>query len=675
MPLSNETRDFAKNLADERFRASFDFWDSVYYRRLKDFEDYYHVRLPEVLANEMADDERSDLVPSDIHHLTNQFRAELTLPFMRTRRIAKLLGRGPSDVRKEYTAQALFDWSLDVTEYWTEFDLDMLSIATKGFAVGMIELRPLMVNSVQKDGTIREEMLFGNKPIPHYKHLNALKFYPDPTARRLRWPECRYVCYQSYMTHEAIWAEKNRNPEEWVVDAEDLKKVASRLTEDEKHRLNFAGSERFRYERRTVNEPIPVTWYVGDFTHPERPTDFQQAIIGVSDSTLLFFSQRKMPMPYVDFFQIMGINPEDDRLLSMGKIEAVEDTFLELYTKRNQAIDITNVGAYGLTFVQRGHGVPDAHRVGPYTFIEIDNPLNVQTFKGDTGRELLGEVGLTRNEIRDAYGSNYSLGLNPDQRESATGANILVEQQSKQQVMAVTHIWNSGLYRQSILRNMLLQIYTPDEVHIRISEDPLRPMMKVSREQILGKFDFHLAVGVDDFMPDAVRQARMERMLGIYRGDPDIDQLELKRRHLQIMGLNDAELLIVSQDEKEGWAKSENAIILKTGMQMPLWGGEDHEVHYRIHLEALTAAIQMANEGQMQFQPEVLEALQNHWELHLAELQVMAGIQPGSPQVTRGIGNAGQPRATLGPSNDMVDRLQETQSRSQIIANERGVFQ
>jgi hypothetical protein len=680
MALGNEDRRFATELAQERVRRAADYWEGKYYERLRDFDEYYRVKLPAALEQAMANDERSNLVPPDIHVLTNDFRAQIVRPFYRSGKLARMLGRGPSDVRNEPFAQAMFDWCVNVTNRWQEFDKDAHSIATKGFAVTMTELKPIVYRKVDNKGNIVEEPLFGGAMIPHTVHLEALRFYADPSAKSLTWPNCRFVAYSVDMTKESLFTARARDKKHWVFTDQELKDLwAGTRSAAERDDPTKRFEIQAYYDTRVGgNDNLTLDWYVGDFTHPDRPLDFRQAVIGMVGNTLVYFSDDKAPAPLVDFFNMMTINQEDGELFGMGKIAAIEDSYLEVYTKRNQSIDLANLGGYGMTFIQRGSGLPEAHRVGPFTWVETDNPLDARTINPAPNAILLQEMLQSRNELRDAYGSNYSLGINPDQRESATGANILVESQSVQHHAALIQIWNTGLRRECEFRHNLLQMYAPDEIWIRVSEDKLRPMQRVTKDQIVGQFDFTISIGHDEFMPDAVRQARMERVVSMYRGDPDIDQLELKRRHLQVMGLADAELLIVGQDEKEGWARAENATVLQYGVQLPLFGAEDHMVHARIHFMGILSGTEMAKQDLIR--AENVEALMQHYELHLVELQATQGIAVDNSQVLPpGNGSTPQPRAELGASTSVQGaaggRQSLTRANAQNVANERGVFQ
>lgn len=677
MDVKNETRKFAATIHQERIRKARDYWEEKYYQRLRDFDDYYRVKLPAALEQALRDDERSSLVPPDIHILTNDFRARIVRPLYRSGRLAKLIGRGPSDARNEPYAQMMFDWCVDVTGRWGELDKDAHSIATKGFAVTMTELRPLVQREVGKDGSITTTELFGGAKLPYTVHLDALRFYADPSAKALRWPDCRYVCYAVDMTKEALYQARSKDKTHWVFTDDELKKLwsgghQSGMTPESIKKFDLAP---YYDTKPGGNESVQLDWYVGDFTNPQDPTTFKQAIIGMVGDVLVYFSDDAAPAPLVDFFNLMTINVEDGELFGMGKIAAVEDSYLEVYTKRNQAIDLANLGGYGMTFIQRGSGLPEAHRVGPFTWVETDNPLDARTINPTPNAILVQEMMQSRNELRDAFGSNYSLGINPDQRESATGANILVESQSVLHHAALIQIWNTGLKRECEFRYQLLQRYAPDEIWVRLSEDRQRPMQRVTKEQAAGAFDFAMSIGHDEFMPDAVRQARMERIVAMYRGDPDIDQLELKRRHLHVMGLADAELLIVGQDEKEGWARAENAIVLQYGVQLPLFGAEDHMIHARVHMQAILSGLQMAKQNLVR--AENLEALQAHYELHLAELQATQGIAVSHSNVMpAGNGNMPQPRAELGPAADAAagDRIGLTRSNAQNVSQQRGVF-
>lgn len=681
MAITNADRRLAGTMIAERVPRAKEFWEDHYYRRLRDFDDYYHVRLPKILEQQLADDDRSSLVPPDIHILTNDFRAHIVRPFYRARKIARLLGRGPNDVRNEPFAQKLFDWNLDTTDRWQELDKDAHSIATKGFAVNMTELRPMSHTEVDAKGHIREVLLFGGAPLPRSVHLEALRFFPDPMAKILTWPECRYVIYQASVTKEGLYHERAKDKQRWIFTDDDMKQLWRGVEGREKvpDSVQRMRVDAYYETQPSPNDALTLDWYIGDFTSPDRPTDFRQAIVGAINEVLVYFSMDKADAPLVEMFHVMGINTEDDRLISMGKIEAIEDSFLELYTKRNQSVELANLGGYGTHFIQRGHGIPESHRVGPYTYIEVDNPLDLKTMNPVPNTVLAIEATNSRNELRDAYGSNYSLGLNPDERESATGANILVESQSVLNHSVALQIWNSGLRRECQLRNTFLQLYAPDEIWVRVSEDRLRPMQRLSREQILGNFDYELAVGLDDFMPEAVRQGRVERLVAMYRGDPDIDQLELKRRHLNVMGLNDTELLIVSTDEKVGWARAENAIIMQHGIRMPLWGGEDHMIHAQTHLQAILSGIDLARQNLVR--AENLNPLMEHYQLHLVELQATLGIQTDNSQVlpsgTSGSSAVGQPRAQLGSNGGgPMNRIEATRSAAQTVANARaGPFQ
>lgn len=677
MELTNELRREAATFVSGRFDRAFKFWDETYYQRMRDWDDYYYVKLPSDLDQMLRDDERSSLVPPDIHFLTNDFRASLVIPFMRAGTIAKVKGIGPSDVDNEQAIQMMLDWNLRTSKFWFEFDKDCQNIALGGYAVGILNEEPVNFFGV-KNGKIVEEELFDGARFPMYKHLDRFKVYPDPRALRLVWPECRYVVYQEYMSREQLLHLKAKDPDIWDFDSDDLKKARGERTRDEKA-VNDARGNDYRVEVEIDDtEPIPVTHYYGEWIHDNDTDNIQQAIISIAgkepdSQAVLRFWQPDMKRNYVDMFQMATLNPTDDRLLSMGKVEAIEDTFLELYTKKNQRVDAVNVNAWGVNFIGRDSNVPEAHRLGPMTFIQVDDPQSVNTYAGGDTSALFAEAAALQGELRTVYGSDYSLGVNPGQRESATGANILVEAQSARTVMSVHHLWNSGWERQTAFRLAMLQEGAPDEIWMRLTEDPTIPLTKVTREQIQGKFDMALSVGVDDFTPDAIRRAQFERIAAFYRDDPDIDQIRMKKRHLVMNGFADANFLVPKPEEREALPRKESLMMLKFGTPFPIDPGEDHLLHYEVHMKTLLAATKLAQEGKVLGRN--MEVLQDHAEQHLGMAEGQHGVQTNDRSVIpRGNGKVPQPSTNLGPG-DQADRIGLTRSKAQVNARARTPFQ
>jgi hypothetical protein len=197
--------------------------------------------------------------------------------------------------------------------------------------------------------------------------------------------------------------------------------------------------------------------------------------------------------------------------------------------------------------------------------------------------------------------------------------------------MAVRNLWYSGLKRHHQLRFAMLQRNCPDDVFVRLSEDPKKALERISPEQIAGEFDFSLGLGIDDFTPDSVRQARIERLTAFYREDPDIDQYALKKEHFAANGFANASILVIRPNEKEQLPRTETTVIIRTGIQLPINDTDDDILHYQIHIQGIMTGLQLAQEGKVL--AEHLAVLQEHASLHYDRAQARYGLQEKEPSV------------------------------------------
>lgn len=115
----------------------------------------------------------------------------------------------------------------------------------------------------------------------------------------------------------------------------------------------------------------------------------------------------------------------------------------------------------------------------------------------------------------------------------------------------------------------------------------------------------------------------MQELLATYRGDPDIDQKELKRRHLaSVVGPKDLEgLLIEGEDQTKSTEAAREQMqeigTMLSGIPQPVSPRDLHEVHAAVGIDWLKGQVQQQAQGKKGAAFQILDTVAQHVNEHV----------------------------------------------------------
>lgn len=171
----------------------------------------------------------------------------------------------------------------------------------------------------------------------------------------------------------------------------------------------------------------------------------------------------------------------------------------------------------------------------------------------------------------------------------------------------------------SIMIRKLIKINSPNKFAKRFQERLKK--RGVSSEDLKKIRSIRSTGRIDDALGDTAGTTQVA--FAEFRGDPDVDQLELKRKRLgSLVGPKEADDLIIPEMDKTRVIESdrmqrEEIATMITGIPIPASPRDVHEVHLKVGLDWLAGQAINQGQGRPGAAMAVLESVSNHLEQHL----------------------------------------------------------
>lgn len=176
---------------------------------------------------------------------------------------------------------------------------------------------------------------------------------------------------------------------------------------------------------------------------------------------------------------------------------------------------------------------------------------------------------------------------------------------------------------------------------------------------------------IDDVLGEA--QANTQVVFAEFRGDPEIDQIELKRRRItSILGAKEAEELLLGQEDKTkvleaARQQTEELGTITQGFPVPASPRDNQEVHLQVAMQWLDGQIQILSQGQPGQPIDVLKGVLEHIAGHAKLLEADKTKKAISQAINRDISAIGKDIADLERQEARLAEMQaqELQQRQQ----------
>jgi ketosteroid isomerase-like protein len=586
--LTDDQKKEAVDTVVDCFKSSRDHFRD-YHTLCKALQSFYNVELPREIHDELSAD-NPGLVPPDLHRCVNELVGRLYNIMFGPQPSYSVT---PEENTPEINARCAAAW-LDLANRKSDLELQFsktLASATK-YAAGVGFVDAEEIEQVKLDREVQFNPPGGGKGsarltytdfrkgksllMPKYTPIPITRYFPDFMTPRPSW-----AVYQSCVSFLDVLQGLETNQYSFEVD--DLTATRDKLPPSWGE---IPGKDAFRSSvMKKYNFPVELLHYRGWLpvvTNLEKDkVEYIDAIVTVANRDVLIqFDKNEWHYPAVDTFIMTYLFPSDEETLyPVGKLEASMDEFLYLFYLRNQRLmnlefllnpmwftDSKDVANY--LPAEKGR----VHRVGPGQKLE---PIPIH----DITSKAYIEADVSKDEIRWNFHSNeYSAGRDPRRKETATGINVLKGATEDLQKFENRIAVKTGLLK--ILRRYL------DIGQLFAKQSPLRlldsnELMLIGKDEIFG--DMSIKIDTLEAFERPLQRAQMTQVVELYKGDPDVDQIELKRRHFRLMEFSNVNKLVPEPKEKLLHIEKENMIMVQSGAPFPVLPEEPHDLHYKTH--------------------------------------------------------------------------------------------
>lgn len=561
-----------------------------YYELCGVLKDLYNVELPDAIKDGL-DASHPGLMPPDMHLAVNDLVAGIdgmlftTSPYVE----AEAERDTPRDAARRATTW--LEWATRMSDLEMEFLKTVSSGCKFAAGAGYVDIEEVDDVELRKDvllsgGDRESETRYtdfvnsGRKLVyPVYKPRPLLRIFPDPSPHRRNW-----IVDQSQVTLLDLMQEKAKGESsryKFKVD-EITKSKTSYPTGD----ANLFFPKKIDYSSHLMKEenfPVELLHFRGWLPIKQSTGEpkFLDVIATVANRQVLIqFDINEWHYPAVDSFIFTYLLPTDEeQVYPVGKVEAGMDLLLQQFYARNQRL-------MNLEYLLNGTYWTDDDKMPDYVTAEtgkIHKVTKGSKFErmdlGDITNKAYVEVDVLKDELRYIFHSNqYSAGQDPRRKETAYGIEKLTQGSQKGVKFEKKIIIKTGLEKilnryleigQMYAQNIPLKMFDSDEVQM------------IGAENLFGRFNLKLKT-IEPWTRPIQRQELLTAVK-IYNGDPQVDQIELKRRHFEAMEFPDPEKLVPDPASKLADIERENKLMIQQGVFIEPLPHEDHVLHFKNH--------------------------------------------------------------------------------------------
>ncbi len=182
---------------------------------------------------------------------------------------------------------------------------------------------------------------------------------------------------------------------------------------------------------------------------------------------------------------------------------------------------------------------------------------------------------------------------------------------------------------------------------------------------------------IDDVLGEA--QANTQILFAEFRGDPEIDQIELKRRRItSIDGAQTADELLLGQEDKTktleaARQQTEELGTILQGFPVPASPRDNQEVHLQVAMQWLDGQIQILSQGQPGQPIDVLKGVLEHVAQHAKLLEADKTKKAISQQINRDIAGIGKDISDLEKQEARLMQMQQQELEQRAQAEQAAV--
>jgi hypothetical protein len=548
------------------------------------FRDFYNVELPDSIRNRLSA-ENPGLMPPDMHLAVNDLIAGLDEMVFSTDPFAEAEPERGTPVENARKATTYLQASAKISDLEMQYLRSIASAAKYGCGVGYVALEEMQDYALNRrmpleTGTYTDFEQGQKILYPTYRPCPLLRTFPDPSLYRRNW-----VIYQAESSILDMLRDQEKGEEtaQFKFKVEDILKTSFPVGDAN---LYFPQAQDYKSSFvKYYNKPVELLHFRGwlPLKRPDGRPKFVDVIATVANrQELVQFDLNEWHYPAVDSFIFTYLLPTDEeQIYPVGKVEAGMDLLLQQFYIRNQRL-MNLEHSLNRSYVTDDEKFPDyitaeSGKVYKKTKGSDFEPLQL----GDITNKSFVEVDVLKDELRYIFASNqYSAGEDPRRKETAYGISVLNQGTRRQVGFEKKMVIGTGL-RKVLERYLEIGQLYADRMPLKMFDTG--EMELIGKEEIFGKFSLQLKT-IEPWKRPIQRQELLQA-ISIYNRDPDIDQIELKRRHFEAMEFSDPEKIVPDPANKIADIQRENQLMVQRGVLIPPLPHEDHRLHIQYHMQ------------------------------------------------------------------------------------------
>jgi hypothetical protein len=575
-------------------------WDKIYLNQFMDYRRMANGELPTELATKLAGKDytyHSKLVPRVIPQGISYLKSTLVNSVFNRDNIFEFVGRRDEDFSRAQNAYDLVSYEFEITGVQEILEMAIEDACEVGG--GWVErmhytervLAPTYNENMALNRSHFEEIYAG----PKLLYLKPEMVYPDPKATHLS-EITGYFKIMSVPISElkqnavegGIYYEYAKNLNNIKSgDYDPSVKEESMVQDDHKDASEVADPD-FPvmvceiWKRMSIEPDKFPAWHL--ITIANYNTKFQ--IIRLDRDPM-----RTGTHP----LRMIRVYPKNGRLYGESIPEKIQAYMLEMWHKRNQAINLVNLAVDLSGMILGAEGQFDANSLaakrGKILKVRSGDAKNVGTIPIDTSSlpHVINQVALIEKDIEsELAASRVTMGLAASRRETATTTAVVDENSKIRANSPIRAVENTGI--KPIAKDFLLhsQLLMDENFIIRVLGPKGYDFKNMSRADILGLYDVK-CYGSSEVLSKGIKQALMDKFAQIYLGNPLVrmDRQKFVLEHMKSAEIAGADHIVDSLTDEQAEVDRENGAFL-AGMQG--WEAlmhEDHDTHIIGHMEVM----------------------------------------------------------------------------------------
>jgi len=659
---------FTAKQRDEIKKQALSFWDAAtqkmsgFFSRVNDYDDMYHTKLPQDLREEFENHpDRSAMVPSDIHNNIRSLRANVNDLLFNTKPYITASYPGQPARRDELIdkTEILLSYLIDISKFQRSSDLinQQTFVAGRSACVTEWHREYQRVPILDEAGNIQYE---NDQILYDYDHVASYPRCRPIDIRRIRIDDkaenvedIRIVGYQ-WQDNLSDLIRLNRDSRSFIK----FKEKDLRESSFQKMKYYEHVPEEKAFNDKTVlahygDKPVEMMEFRGMF---QIGNEVKDLVVKIANRNIVVECRpNNLPVEGWRTFDLSAIDDEYNRIFTMGMIERIEDTFVEYFIKRNQSLDASNAQTYDMYVadIAASHDLPEEIERRGGAILKVNLAATAATRWSDVFGpvprvanpfDTFEQSKVLKDEMREGMMRNdYSIGANPDRKETATAVNSLemaAIRDAKQLIRFLTTSYIRPVMQKYL---MYMSVFSP-ESEIHVSTDDGREAV-IKKEEIVKMTHLDITIDVSAALDRPMMQRRFIEALQLMLSDPTLDRYYIWKTAGWFLQYPNSDKINPPPEVKIAAIEREN-LALKHGIMQPVHPNDDHEMHIQVHSARADAD---SKDPKFDISSEGIQAYDQHIKSHLSFIE--RGSNNASGINTPKTGNGPSGGQLIGGSN------------------------